>query len=138
MSDRDDIIDLAIAYTWALDTKRLEDLRDIFTPDATADLRDVECAGVDAIIERIGSAVLRLDRTQHFVGNHQVHVDGDEGTHRCQLQGQHVLEGTEGGDNYIVAGYYEDRVVRTPGGWRIAHRVMRQTWSEGNPAVVRR
>jgi hypothetical protein len=49
-----------------------------------------------------------------------------------------VLEGTEGGDNYIVAGYYEDRVVRTPGGWRIAHRVMRQTWSEGNPAVVRR
>jgi 3-phenylpropionate/cinnamic acid dioxygenase small subunit len=138
MSDRDEIIDLAIAYTWALDSRRLDDLRAVFTPDATATLRNVDCVGVDAIIERIGGAVLRLDRTQHLVGNHQVQVDGDEGTHRCQLHSQHVLEGTEGGDNYVVGGYYEDRVVRTPDGWRIAHRLMQQTWTEGNPAVTRR
>jgi hypothetical protein len=138
MSDRDDIIDLAIRYTWALDTKNVEDLRNVFTTDATATLRGVECSGVDAIIARIGGAVLRLDHTQHLVGNHQVTVDGDTGTHRCHLQSQHVLARTEGGDNYIVGGYYEDRVVRTPDGWRIAHRLMQQTWTEGNPAVVRR
>jgi hypothetical protein len=138
MSDRDDIIDLAIRYTWALDTKNVEDLRDVFTPGATAMLRGVECSGVDAIIARIGGAVLRLDRTQHLVGNHQVMVDGDTGTHRCHLQSQHVLAGTEGGDNYIVGGYYEDRVARTSDGWRITHRLMQQTWTEGNPAVVRR
>jgi hypothetical protein len=49
-----------------------------------------------------------------------------------------VLAGTEGGDNYIVGGTYEDRLVRTGAGWRIAHRVMTQTWTEGNPGVVRR
>jgi len=138
MSDRDEIIDVAIAYTWALDTKQLDDLRRVFTPDATAMLRDVECSGLDAIVDRIGGAIMRLDQTQHFVGNHQVEVDGDEATHRCQLQGQHVRAGTDGGDNYIVGGFYEDRFVRTPDGWRIAHRVMQQTWTEGNPAVVRR
>ncbi len=138
MSDRDAIIDLAVAYTWALDTKRIDELRDIFLPEATASLRGVECQGVDAIIDRIGGAILRLDRTQHLVGNHQVTVDGDRGTHRCHLQSQHVKEGTEGGDNFIVGGYYEDQVVRIPGGWRIAHRVMQQTWTEGNPAVTRR
>lgn len=138
MSDRDDIIDLAVRYTWALDTKDVEDLRNVFTPDATAMLRGVGCDGVEAIIERIGGAVLRLDRTQHLVGNHQVAVDGDTGTHRCHLQSQHVLQGTEGGDNFLVGGYYEDRVVRTPDGWRIAHRLMEQTWTEGNADVVRR
>ena len=138
MSDRDDIIDLAIRYTWALDTKNLDDLRNVFAPDATALLRSVECNGVDAIITRIGGAVQRLDRTQHLVSNHQVTVDGDTGTHRCQLHSQHVLEGCEGGDNYIVGGYYDDRVVLTPAGWRISHRLMQQTWVSGNPGVVRR
>ena len=71
-SDRSDIIDLAVRYTWALDTKDLEGLRDVFTPDATAMLRGVECKGVDEIIARIGGAILRLDHTQHLVGNHLV------------------------------------------------------------------
>jgi hypothetical protein len=138
MSDRDDIIDLAVRYTWALDTKNLDDLRNVFLADATADLRGVECEGVDAIISRIGGSVLRLDATQHLVGNHQVTVDGDTGTHRCHLQSQHVRRGADGGDNFIVGGYYQDRVVRTTDGWRIAHRLMQQTWSEGNPGVVKR
>ncbi|HMK12510.1 MAG TPA: nuclear transport factor 2 family protein [Acidimicrobiales bacterium] len=138
MSDRDDIIDLAIAYAWALDTKKLEDLRAVFAADATATLRGVDCASVDEIIARIGGAVLRLDATQHLVGNHQVRVDGDTGRHRCQLQSQHVLAGTDGGDTFIVGGYYEDQVKRTPDGWRIAHRLMQQTWSSGNPNVVKR
>lgn len=138
MTDRDEIIDLAIRYTWALDTKNLEDLRNVFTPEATADLRGVQCEGVDAIIARIGGAIERLDATQHLIGNHQASTDTDVGTHRCHLQSQHVLNNTEGGDNYIVGGYYEDTVVRTDQGWRISHRLMRQTWSEGNPGVVRR
>jgi len=138
MADREDIIDLAVRYTWALDTKNVDELRDVFVPDATATLRGVECNGVDEIIARIGGAILRLDRTQHLVGNHQVTVDGDTGTHRCHLQSQHVREGVEGGNNFIVGGYYEDRVVRTVDGWRIAHRLMQQTWSEGNPDVTKR
>jgi hypothetical protein len=138
MDDRTAIIDLAIAYTWALDSRNIDGLDEVFTPDATGMLHGVACEGRDAIKERIGGAILRFDATQHLVGNHQVSVNGDEGTHRCQLQGQHVLAGTEGGNTFIVGGYYEDRVVRTADGWRIAHRLMQQTWTSGNPAVVRR
>ena len=138
MSDREEITDLAIRYTWALDTKDIDDLRNVFAPDATAMLRGVECAGVDSIIDRIGGAILRLDHTQHLVSNHQVVVDGDTGTHRCHLQSQHVLAGTDGGDNYIVGGFYDDRVIRTDDGWRISHRLMQQTWTSGNPNVTKR
>ena len=138
MDDRQQIIDLTIAYAWALDTKQVEQLRDVFVSDATALLRGIECRGVEAIIDRIGGAVARFDVTQHFLGNHQVVVTGDTATCRCQLQSQHVRAGVDGGDSYLIGGYYDDRLVRTSDGWRIAHRVMAQTWATGNPAVVRR
>ena len=125
-------------YAWALDTKQVDALRDVFTPDATAMLRGVECHGVEEIIARIGGSILRLDCTQHLISNHQVVVDGDTATHRCQLQSQHVRAGVSGGANFTVGGYYEDQIVRTADGWRIAHRLMQQTWTDGNPAVTKR
>jgi len=138
MNDHQAIVDLTIAYAWALDTKQVEQLRDIFTPDATASLRGVDCEGVDAIINRIGGSVTRLDATQHVISNHQVTIDGDQATCRCQLQSQHVKHGVEGGDTFLIGGYYEDRLARTSDGWRITHRVMAQTWTTGNPAVIAR
>jgi len=138
MNDRQAIVDLTVAYTWALDTKQVEQLREVFAADATATLRGVECDGVDAIISRIGGSIMRLDATQHMIGNHQVVVTGDEATCRCQLQSQHVKHGTEGGDTFLIGGYYDDRLVRTADGWRIKHRVMAQTWTTGNPAVTAR
>ena len=137
-SDEQAIIDLAIAYTWALDTKQLDQLREVFLPDATADLNGTRCNGLDAIITAIGERLDRLDATQHLVGNHQVRIDGDTATHRCHLQSQHIRRGVEGGDNYVLGGTYEDRVVRTEDGWRIAHRTLTATWTDGNRAVTKR
>jgi hypothetical protein len=136
--DEQAIIDLAIAYTWALDTKQLDQLRSIFAPDATADLHGVHCDGVDAIIARIERPLSRLDATQHLVGNHQVRVEGDTATHRCHLQSQHLRRGTPGGDNFLIGGTYEDRLARRPDGWRITHRTMTAVWTAGNPAVIGR
>jgi len=138
MNDHQAIVDLTIAYAWALDTKQVEQLRDIFTPDATASLRGVDCEGVDAIINRIGGSITRLDATQHLIGNHQISIDSDQATCRCQLQSQHVKHGVDGGDTFLIGGYYEDRLARTSDGWRITHRVMAQTWTTGNPAVTAR
>ena len=137
-SDQQAIIDLAIAYTWALDTKQFEELRSVFAPDATADLRGIHCDDQDAIIARISGGVGRLDATQHLVSNHQVRVDGDTATHRCHLQSQHVKRGTPGGDNFLIGGIYDDRLARTPDGWRITYRTLIEVWTDGNPAVIAR
>lgn len=134
--DRQAIVDLTIAYAWALDMREFELLRNIFLPEATALLVD-ERTGVDSIIERVRSALEPLDASHHLIGNHQVTVDGDRATCRCYLQAQHVREGTQGGSNYIFAGRYEDELVRTAAGWRIARRTLVRVWSDGNPAVVR-
>lgn len=131
------IIDLTVAYTWALDTKQFDELRNVFTPDATGMLHGVACDDAEAIIARISGALVRLDASQHLIGNHQVRIDGDTATCRCQLQSQHVKHGTDGGDTYLIGGTYDDRLVRTADGWRISHRTMQETWSAGNRAVVK-
>jgi hypothetical protein len=137
-ADEQAIVALTIAYAWALDTRNYDELRSVFAPDATAVLRGVSCEGVDGIIGRISRPLGRLDATQHLVSNQQVRVEGDTGTCRTQLQSQHVLRGTEGGDTYLIGGVYEDRLERRPDGWRIVHRTLTETWTAGNPAVIGR
>lgn len=129
------IVTITEDYCWALDDKDYERLRDVFLPDATADVAE-HCAGVEAIIERVRRSLDPLDATQHLVTNHRVVVDGDRATCRCQLQSQHVRRGAEGGRTYLVGGVYTDQLERTAAGWRIRHRDLRITWTQGNRAVV--
>jgi ketosteroid isomerase-like protein len=136
LADRQAIVDLTVDYCWALDDRDWDALDRVFTPDATAELL-ADLAGVEAIKARVRRALEPLDDSQHLVATHQVRIDGDRATCRCYLQAQHVRRGVEGGENYIVAGRYEDEMVRTADGWRIARRVLVPMWTEGNPAVVR-
>lgn len=140
LTDRQAIIDLTIAYCWALDTHDWEALGRVFTVDATALLATpAPLEGLDAIRERVARALTPLDDSQHVVANHQVTIDGDTATCRCYLQAQHVRRAAGdagGGENYLIGGRYEDRMVHTGDGWRIAHRELVMMWREGNPAVM--
>lgn len=134
--DHHAIIDTTIRYTWLLDHGPREKLTTVFTPDAYA-LLGRDCDGVEAIIARVKEALDPLDSSQHIVSNHQVSIHGDTATCRCYFQAQHVKRGTEGGDNYMVAGRYTDNFVRTAEGWRIEHRTLTVDWVDGNDRVVR-
>lgn len=132
-ADRQAVIDVTVAYCWALDTRSWDDLDDVFLPDATADL-GWALTGRDAIKERISSALSPLDGSQHMIATHDVHVDGDQATSRCYLQAQHVV----GEATFMFAGRYEDRLVRTPDGWRIAHRDLVRMWTAGDASIMSR
>lgn len=135
--DEREIVRVALRYCRALDTKDWALLDEVFVPDATGVLglpHVIE--GREAIRRRVEGALAHLDDSQHLVGNHEVEVHGDTATHRCYLQAQHIRHAAAGGPHYIVAGRYEDRFVRTPDGWRIAHRSLVVMWTEGNVAVA--
>ena len=136
LADRIAIMDLTIAYCWALDTRQWDALDDVFAEDVTAELAAPLMHGVEAIKARVARALVPLDDSQHMVTNHQIVVDGDTATCRCYLHAQHVRRGVEGGDNFVIGGRYEDTMVRTPNGWRISHRRLVSMWREGNPAVL--
>jgi 3-phenylpropionate/cinnamic acid dioxygenase small subunit len=135
--DERDIRNVAFRYCRALDTKDWALLDEVFLPDATGELgTPTTLVGIEAIRGRIQKALGHLDDSQHLVGNHEIDVTGDTATHRCYLQAQHIRADASGSPNYIVAGRYEDRLVRTPDGWRIAHRTLTVMWTEGNVTVA--
>ena len=130
-------VDLCVGYAFALDDRDWDRLRACFTPDVTSVYHGVgELQGYDAIEELCRGALEQLDASQHLLGNHLVDVDGDEAEATCYFQAEHVRTGTEGGDNFTVAGRYDDRLVRTGDGWRIAHRRQTVLWMNGNPDVL--
>lgn len=136
--DRQAIIDLTIAYCYALDERNFEALGSIFTPEATVDYGTTFCDGLAAIVEKVRVSITPLDATTHIVSNHFVQVDGDRATCSCYLMAQHLKRGTPGGDLYMIAGRYDDELVRTVDGWRIRTRRLQRIWNDGNPEVARR
>lgn len=131
LDDHRAIIELTAVYCFALDEKDFEKLRDVFLPDASAQLGSSSQDGVDEIIDRISGTLDRFDGSQHMVGTHQVEIDGDTATCRCYLQAQHMRPAGEEPPLLTVGGRYEDRLVRTPEGWRIAHRTLTSMWRSG-------
>ena len=136
-SDRAEIMQLTIDYCWALDTHDWDTLRRVFTPDVVATLGGEEHIGVDAVIKKCSGSLSPLDDSQHRISNHQIHIDGDTATSRCYLHAQHIRAVENGSPLYVVAGRYEDQLVRTAEGWRIAARSLIVMWTDGNLEVVR-
>jgi len=134
--DRQEIIDLTIAYGWLLDHGPRDQLSTVFTQDAVADYGGQVFVGLDAIVDKVEQALGPLTISQHIVSNQQVTVVGDAASCRCYLHAQHHRAGTPGGDNYVIAGRYLDKLIRTNDGWRITQRQLVVDWTEGNIDVV--
>lgn len=138
--DERDIVQIALLYCRALDTRDWSLLDAVFQPDATASLGTATVQdGRSAIVDRCRGALELLEVSQHIVSNHEVVLDGDEATHRCYLHAQHVMkpEPLAEPHKFVVAGRYEDRLVRTAEGWRITHRDLIPMWTDGDPSITR-
>jgi 3-phenylpropionate/cinnamic acid dioxygenase small subunit len=138
LADRAAIVDTAIAYATALDTRDWELLYSLFTSDAGWEYSGSgeRLAGPDAIVARISASLGRFDATHHLNGNHVAVVQGDDARHTCYYQAQHVRLGVPGGEKFLGGGRYDDRLRRTPDGWRFTHRRIISVWSDGNRAVI--
>jgi hypothetical protein len=137
LEDREQVRDLLIRYGLALDAHDWALLRTVFVPEAVADYGELEGRneGIDEIIAACHRALVGLDSSQHLIANLHVEVDGDRATASSYLHAQHYLVSASGVNTFVVGGTYRDRIVRTPEGWRIEHRTLTTTWTDGNAAV---
>jgi hypothetical protein len=124
ISDRIEIDDLLIRYTVAIDTKDWELLDTVFTPDAVVDY--TTSGGVKGDYPEVrawlAKALAPFEMTQHLISNSVVRVDGDAATARTMVFNP---MGTDDGN------WYDDKLVRTPEGWRIAERFEEQAFFDG-------
>ena len=142
-TDRQAIVDVLSNYATGLDARDWVLWRSVFVDEVIFDLsswngvapRPLETDRVVAAQARIFAELIE---TQHFFTNHRVAIDGDNARVQAHMRAEHWLAnpGIEGTDRYTMFGYYDDQLVRTDAGWKIAEMQLNVTRTEGNRWIM--
>jgi hypothetical protein len=136
LSDRLEIQDLLVAYSYAIDFRRWDELDDVFTPDAVIDYTETggprgTLAETKAFLRK---AMPMFSAFQHNIATSQVILDGDTATGRTVCHNPMVIDkGTELPHVWFYGLWYRDRFARTAAGWRITERYEEASWAHNLP-----
>ena len=120
--DRQDIAAVLVRYATGIDRRDWPLFRTVFTDDCELDYAVVigTWKGVDAVTDFMEKTHELAGHTLHRLSNQVIEVDGDKAVARTYVDAL-IMVGDEGaGVNGV--GFYDDEIVRTPDGWRIARR----------------
>ncbi|MFO8011071.1 MAG: nuclear transport factor 2 family protein [Dehalococcoidia bacterium] len=136
MSDRLEIQDTLTRYCTAIDSGDYDGLDSVFTADAFIDY--TSAGGVKGTLpeikEWLAQALERFPVTQHAITNFSIQLDGDTATSRCAFYNPMGLRMPAEGDKLSMlffGGYYNDKLVRVHGDWRISERIEESVWKYG-------
>lgn len=124
-ADRDAIRDLLARYTYNGDRGRVAELAACFAADGVIEYPGNTAHGPAAIAAALSGGTAErnpaLTFLRHHITNPLIEVDGDSATARS-----YFAVHTDIGPDH--SGTYSDKLVRTPDGWRFAHRLVRVDW----------
>ncbi len=126
---KDQIRDLVMAYSRAIDRKDFDMLETLYHPGA-GDEHGCNPTGTAGEF----FAVLRAScgpatTLHHNITNHYIKVDGDKAEGEAYLMGYHVIEGEDGKPYaFLLGARYLDRYERRDGVWKFAHRRVAADW----------
>jgi len=125
--DRQDIFDLLVRYATGIDRRDWPLFRTVFTEDCELDYGEIGAwNGVDAVTDFMEQAHAMAGHTLHRLTNQAISVDGDTAVARTYVDALIMLgdnkSGGTGGAGVNGIGFYDDEIVRTADGWRIARR----------------
>ena len=119
--DRQDISDLLVRYATGIDRRDWPLFRTVFTHDCELDYGEIGAwKGVDAVADFMEQVHALAGHTMHRLSNQAIAVDGDKAAARTYIDGLIMTGDNKSGVNAI--GFYDDEIVRTDDGWRIARR----------------
>ena len=119
--DHQDIFDLLVRYATGSDRRDWPLFRTVFTDDCQLDYGEIGAwNGIDAVAQFMERVHALAGHTMHRLSNQAITVDGDNATARTYIDGLIMAGDNESGVNAL--GFYDDEIVRTDGGWRIARR----------------
>ncbi|OBJ54804.1 nuclear transport factor 2 family protein [Mycobacterium sp. 1423905.2] len=119
--DRQDISDLLVRYATGIDRRDWPLFRTVFTDDCHLDYGVIGAwDGIDAVTDFMDKIHAAAGHTLHRITNQAITVDGDNATARTYVDVLVMAADNQTGVNGI--GFYDDDMVRTVEGWRIAQR----------------
>lgn len=143
LTDRALITDVMSAYATGLDARDWELWRSIFLNEVIFDLSSwtgqaPRPLDTDRVVAGQARIFAELTFTQHSITNHRITIDGDRARVLAHMRAEHWIDAgpPEGSDRYTMYGYYDDKLVRTDGGWKIAEMQLNVTRTEGNRWVM--
>jgi hypothetical protein len=124
------IQDVMAKYGRLLDTGAWDEFRGLFTDDIRAvhDVVTEPLAGLDTFMAVAQQLSELMEDAQHYVTNVEVDLDGDEAVARAFVFAMHDV--ALDGERQLVpaGGRYENRLRRTPDGWKIFQLTVHETW----------
>jgi 3-phenylpropionate/cinnamic acid dioxygenase small subunit len=118
---RQDVADVLVRYATGIDRRDWALFRTCFTEDCHADYGDVGVwDGVEAITEFMAKSHAAMGHTLHRITN--VAVTRIAGGVVARGYVDAVLMTADNRTGVHAIGYYDDELVHTAGGWRIARR----------------
>ncbi len=119
--DRQDISDLLVRYATGIDRRDWALFRTVFTDDCELDYGEIGTwQGVDAVTEFMDTTHAMAGHTLHRLTNQAITLDGDKASARTYIDAVIMFGDNQSGVN--AWGFYDDEIVRTADGWRIARR----------------
>ena len=122
--DKFEIQELITAYAHAIDGQDFGALDDLFTADAQ--INYTASGGIKGGLEEIKpflqGALPMFKATQHFVTNPLIKLADDTATSRSLLFNTMTMEQDSGSQTLLIGAWYNDELIRTDEGWRIAKR----------------
>lgn len=118
---KQDIAEVLVRYATGIDRRDWSLFRTCFTDDVIADYDGIATwHGVDEITDSMTTSHAEMGHTMHQLANIAVEIHGDTATARSYVDA--VLMSSDGQSGLNARGIYDDGLVRTADGWRIAQR----------------
>jgi SnoaL-like domain len=136
ISDRLEIQDLMVRYSYAIDARDWDALDNVFTPDAHIDYSVFggSVGDLPSTKNFLAEAMPNFPVYQHMVAGTTITFDGDTATTKTQCHNPMIMSDTENPDLMVCGLWYVDKLVRTPAGWRIKERVEEKCYFHNLPA----
>lgn len=135
VADRLAIADVLCRYARGIDRCDEEVLRAVWWPGAACDYGNgVSDAGEWSAT--VVQALATMLRTQHFLGNMIIDVEGEQANAETYCRAYHEVSGPDGPVEMEVGGRYLDRLEKRGGEWRIAHRRYVLDWNRNMPSTA--
>lgn len=120
-AQQQDIADVLVRYATGIDTRDWVLFRTCFTKDVLAEYEGIATwDSAETMADYMEASHAGLGHTMHRLTNLVISVDGDDATARTYVDA--LLMAADGQSGLNPRGMYEDRLVKTDQGWRIAHR----------------
>ncbi|HXY93327.1 MAG TPA: nuclear transport factor 2 family protein [Acidimicrobiia bacterium] len=118
---RQDVADVLVRYATGVDRRDWALFRTCFTDDCEADYGDIGVwRGVDEITDWMEQSHAACGHTLHRITNQAVWPSGDGVGARSYVDA--IIMNGDNVTGVRAVGYYDDELVRTGDGWKIARR----------------